>query len=373
MCRTPKYVIDLDKFADNCMAISNHFSAEWGENIEYGYSVKTNRDAKLIKYADEVLKWNIEVVSPDEYHYCKHHGIKDDNIILNGPCKKELLKQLEECPKIINLDNVSEVVEFVKLYQNYDGFVGLRVNFDLESKCPGETTVGQGVSRFGIDADSKDFLECVKLLRNNGINNIGLHLHTSTKSRSMKVFSELAMEAVKLKKKTMTDFCFIDMGGGFFGGQIVKGKPSMADYATAICDVLKQEYDPQKTKLILEPGASVLATCVNYETTVINKRCIRGVNVLTVDGTLLHINPFLTKRNQPFEVLDVNYGNRTVVKRQIIGGATCMENDRLAVLYNLGELQEGDVLSFKFAGAYTMGFNSYFILNPPYVEYLERR
>ena len=50
-----------------------------------------------------------------------------------------------------------------------------------------------------------------------------------------------------------------------------------------------------------------------------------------------------------------------------------MENDRLAVLYNLGELQEGDVLSFKFAGAYTMGFNSYFILNPPYVEYLERR
>lgn len=94
--------------------------------------------------------------------------------------------------------------------------------------------------------------------------------------------------------------------------------------------------------------------------------------MLTVDGSLLHINPFMNKRNQPFAVLDDNYIYRKEINKQIISGATCMENDRLATICNEKELNEGDVLSFRNVGAYTMSFNSYFILNPPSVVYLER-
>lgn len=372
MIGTPRYVVHFCQFRKNCTEVMTGFNAAWGgANVEYGYSVKTNRDPKLILYANRNLGWKIEVVSPDEYNYVKDIGINDEDIILNGPCKIQLFQQLSDLPGIVNLDNYNEVNEFVRCFPKYKGLVGLRVNFDLESRCPGETTAGEEVSRFGIDADSSEFMECINLLAKAQIVNIGLHLHTSTKTRSLNVFTEIAHKAIELKKETNYAFRFIDIGGGFFGGQIVEGKPTMNKYAATICNILKTEYSPISTKLILEPGASVLATCVTYETTILNKRSIRGVSIFTVDGSLLHINPFMTKRTQPFEILGANLAERPKKNKQIVGGATCMENDRLANLVDYTELREGDLLSFKFAGAYTMGFNSHFILNPPQVFYLK--
>lgn len=371
MIGTPRYVVHFCQFRKNCTKVMTGFNTAWGGvNVEYGYSVKTNRDSELILYANQNLGWKIEVVSPDEYNYVKGIGINDEDIILNGPCKIQLFQQFSDLPSIVNLDNYNEVNEFVRCFPRHKGLVGLRVNFDLESRCPRETTAGEEVSRFGIDADSSEFMECMNLLGKAQIVNIGLHLHISTKTRSLNVFTEIAHKAIELKQETNYDFKFIDIGGGFFGGQIVQGKPTMKQYATAICDVLKTEYNPISTKLILEPGASVLATCVSYETKIVNKRSIRGVSIFTVDGSLLHINPFMTERTQPFEILEANLAERPKINKQIVGGATCMENDRLANLVDYTELREGDLLSFKFVGAYTMGFNSHFILNPPKVEYV---
>ena len=372
MRETPRYVVHFCQFKKNCMEVMNGFNTAWGgANVEYGYSVKTNRDPELIMYANQYLGWKVEVVSPDEYNYVKSLKINDGDIILNGPCKIQLFQQLSVLPRIVNLDNYDEVDEFVRCFPKYKGLVGLRVNFNLESKCPGETTAGEEVSRFGIDADSLEFIECINLLVKSQIINIGLHLHTSTKTRSLNVFSEIAYKAVELKNKTNYEFSFIDIGGGFFGGQIVQDKPTMEQYAITICDILKEGFNPNSTKLVLEPGASVLATCVTYQTKIVNKRSIRGVNILTVDGSLLHINPFMTKRTQPFEILEPNLADRPKINKQIVGGATCMENDRLANLIDYTELREGDVLSFEFAGAYTMGFNSHFILNPPHIDYIK--
>lgn len=369
--RTPKYVVDLDKFKKNCESVMLPFNYEWNGNVEFGYSVKTNRDPKLIQYAYNCLDWDIEVVSPDEYRYCVELGIPKERIILNGPCKNELLNEIKILSGVINLDHYKEVVDFAAQHKNYSGLVGLRINFDLESVCPNETTAGTEVSRFGIDCETDIFFECLDILKNNGIHNVGLHMHCSTVTRSLKVFEALANKAVELKERAHFDFAFIDMGGGFFGGRDVCGKPKMAEYAKAICNILKNAFNPHKTKLILEPGASVLATCVTYETSIINERIIRGVKVLTIDGTLLHINPLMQDRNQPFEVLNEKYRERDIIEKQIIGGATCMENDRLASLVNKFELCVGDILSFKYVGAYTMGFNSYFILDPPHVKYME--
>lgn len=364
----PSYIVDFSKFKENCFAVTSAFGREWGSRTVYGYSVKTNHDAELIKFAAKQLGWYIEVVSPDEYFYCKSLGIQPERMILNGPCKEDLLKQTADAIQYINLDNLDEVVAFCES-PRMDCHVGLRVNFNLEDDCPGETTAGKEVSRFGIDAESHDLDDALRQLVHAGCQSIGLHMHTSTKSRSLGVFRALARKAVEIKQQNNIDFSFVDIGGGFFGGQKIVGKPSMEEYAKVICGELKAAFDPQSTVLILEPGASVLATCVTYRTSVINVRKIRNVNVVTLSGTLLHVNPFMASRKQPF-VVQNDLQNRPVVDKQIVCGATCMENDRFAILEQEKELQKGDVLIFSAAGAYTMGLNSHFIFNPPAVEYI---
>lgn len=363
----PVYQVDLFRFRKNCEDIMIPFTREWGDNISFGYSVKTNRDKRLIQYAYSKLGWLIEVVSPDEYTYCAEIGIPCHKMIINGPCKESIINSEKNCIGYMNLDNLDEVKAFCKS-GNCLSKVGLRINFDLESECPTETTAGNEVSRFGIDCENHDLDRAISLLRAVGIEDVGIHLHTSTKTRSLKVFRTLSEKAVELRNRYNIEFSFVDIGGGFWGGQRLSGKPTMEEYANIICEKLKEGFNPLHTTLLLEPGASVLATCVSYETTVVNVRVIRGVRVVTVDGTLLHINPFLIKREQPFDIKS-SFIHRSTVKKQIICGSTCMENDRFAMVENGNEILKGDKLVFNNVGAYTMTFNSYFILNPPKIKY----
>ncbi len=367
MEKTPYYFVDYKKFRNNCMDVMQAFENEWGSNLIFGYSVKTNRYEGLIKYAYNELGWYAETVSPDEYNYCLRLNIDSSKVILNGPCKRKIINSAFENGTYLNLDNLDEVIELCKCSQIKDNVrVGLRVNFDLESICPGETTAGQSVSRFGIDCHSDDFKTAIELLKEHGLTKVGLHMHMSTKTRSLNVFQALAEQTVNLIGEYNMDVPFIDMGGGFFGGQIVEGKPSMKEYAKRICSTLKKKIKPDKTTLILEPGASVLATSVSYVTKVINTRKVRDVNIITLDGTMLHVNPFMSKRNQPF-IANIDK-ERHCVDKQILCGCTCMENDRFGELEYKVELRVGDELIFKNVGAYTMAFNSHFIIEPPQIK-----
>ena len=362
----PKYIVDFYKFEENCNEVQQAFDREWNANTIYGYSVKTNRNQELIKFAYNNA-WYIEMVSPDEYEYCRNLGIEPDRMILNGPCKEKLIEQEKLEVEYINLDNLDEVYVYCK--SGVNSRVGLRINFDMEQMCPGETTAGDEVSRFGFDSEGDELLQAVDILKKHGHENIGVHLHTSSVTRSTDFFAALAQKTVLLKEKLNINFDYIDIGGGFFGGQKIVGKPLMDDYAKTICNILKEAFSPCQTTLILEPGASVIATCVSYQTAVINVRDIRGTKIITLDGTLLHINPFMVKRSQPYIVMN-NLENREIIEKQIICGSTCMEKDRFDLVENKSEIKKGDILCFHNVGAYTMEFNSSFIFNPPKVEYV---
>ena len=85
---------------------------------------------------------------------------------------------------------------------------------------------------------------------------------------------------------------------------------------------------------------------------------------LTIDGSLLHINPFLVQREVDYKVYAT--GENKILK-QVLCGATCLEKDRIVCLDNEKELKIGDYIQINYVGAYTMGFNNYFINCPPYI------
>jgi diaminopimelate decarboxylase len=365
---TPCYVIDIYKFRKNIEYFRKSFCNEWGNNILIGYSVKTNHSKDLIK---EVRTHNymVEVVSEDEYNYVLNIGYSPDNIIYNGPDKGE--KSMFNALKlggILNLDNFSDINFIINnrsLFDSSKCLIGLRVNFDLEHLCKEETTAGENVSRFGLCVENGDFEKALSILNKNNINLDGLHLHYSTKTRSLFVFKSLAQKAKELvlKYKIKNEVKFIDIGGGFWGGRVLSGKPTMKEYAEVICSELRTVFTPGKVTLILEPGASIIATAVDYLTKVRNVREIRNTKVITVDGSSLDINPLMFDRI-PEYCLNIK-DKRKMIPKQIICGSTCMEHDRFINLSNQIELKERDLITFYNAGAYTMCFNNCFINLPP--------
>lgn len=365
---TPYYLIHKKQFEQNCSEIEDSFQKRWGKNVIFGYSVKTNNCRELVSMSKD-RGWFAEVVSEDEFNYINGLGFGDGKVICNGPVKGNMLQRALQQGLIVNLDNLQEVAavcDFVR----HNGIkkdktkIGLRVNFDLESACPGETTAGRSVSRFGINYENGDLGNAIKILREHQICVSGLHMHTSTKSRSLAVFKELSWMARKLADEFRLDLEYIDLGGGLFGGQRAKDRPTMSEYAEVICAELKKGFDSEKVVLILEPGASIIATAVDYVTQVVNVRDICGEKVITLDGTALHINPFMTMRTPHFSVSGVGAKEIDV---QHVCGCTCMETDRFVVLNHEKELLEGSLFSFHYAGAYTMSFNSNFIVRPPSV------
>ena len=90
--------------------------------------------------------------------------------------------------------------------------VGIRVNFDLEKMCPGQTTMGEAGGRFGFSYENGTFaavLERVQRIPN--VEVTGLHLHSSSKSRSVAVFEAIASMACKLSG-IFPEPAYVDLG-----------------------------------------------------------------------------------------------------------------------------------------------------------------
>lgn len=377
---TPCYVIDSDIFIENLEQFQKAFSDNWSDNIIFGYSVKTNNNSGFLKLADR-LGMYAEVVSDDEYDWAGSVGYEPSKMIFNGPQKsEEKLMEALQSDGIVNLDNFSEI-EWIRQKDFACGEirakVGLRINFDLEAVCPGETTAGKEVSRFGFCIENGDLYKAVEILHKKGIAVSGFHLHYSTKSRSIRIYEQLTRNTVDLIKQLglVNEIEFIDVGGGFFYGKncFSTGKPQLHEYSDTICSVLKEVLNPADVTLILEPGASLISTAVAYYTKVMNVRRIREDVILTTDGSSLDINPFQVKRSVIYEIHYKNTNKeRNMADRQIVAGSTCMENDRFTTIIGGKELLAGDILKFDCSGAYTMGFNSCFINLPPRVYLKEQ-
>ncbi len=364
--QTPCYLIDEDELEYNINRIKSSFSKHWRGPLCIGYSVKTNHLKWILEYMKDKGVF-AEVVSRDEYLYSRRLGFSPSNIIFNGPYKdKEILEQAVSNGSIVNLDSFAEIESLKEFSKSKTIEVGLRINFDLEKMCPGETAMGDEPSRFGFCVENGEFERALKLCDKYSIKVVGIHVHQSTKTRSLKIYSALAKQAIRYIREYDLEesLKYIDIGGGFFGGRDVLGKPTFDEYATAICEELSTLDNSENIQLIIEPGASVIATPISYISKVIDIKDVRQNRIVTVDGSILHIDPFITKRQSSYKLYS---GEKPYKDKQVICGSTCMENDRLIYLKQEKALDIGDIIQIEKCGSYTMCYNSCFINLPPAV------
>lgn len=362
--QTPYFVIDepiLQRYYD---MLTDSLSRSW-PNYLIGYSFKTNSLPWLVSFVKRNGAY-AEVVSEDEYLLARYLGYTDCEIIYNGPYKSQKsFGDVLLAGGYVNLDSRQELgwlTKLVKLHPDKIFKVGIRANFDLEKMCPGETTMGETSGRFGFCYETGRFAEAVALIRNlPNVQIAGLHLHSSSKTRSVNIFLSIARMACRLQEEFDFNLEYVDLGGGYCGG--MEGRPEYPDYFPVVAKELARRFSPEQTRLIVEPGISLISKCTTFVTSVFDSRDIKGVRYLMTDGSRFNIDPTMIKNSHLFHI-EYNTDNakdRPLMERQIVSGFTCMEVDRLFTYENHPELVPGDRIIYENVGGYTMSLNPLFI------------
>lgn len=357
--KTPCFVIrthQVDSLVESC---KREFHKIWPEGI-VGYSFKTNNLPWIIKYMKEKGLW-AEVVSSDEYQLAKAIGYRTDNIIFNGPVKgkSEFIEAVEE-GAIVNIDSKRELEWLLEcnIEKISKSKIGLRVNFCLEDFCPGESQEGKEDGRFGFSYEKEELKKAINFLTYHNIPLGGLHLHCSSKTRSINIYKTIAIIASQIVRDYKLNLNYIDIGGGFFGG--VSGKPTFKEYFAEVNSVFLSNPLFKNINVIIEPGMSLIGASVDYLTTVVDTKITKNNLFILLDGSRIHIDPLMRKKSYSFRIEREDSIVRTNKNNQILCGFTCMEGDRFFEL-NDQMLEVGDRVIFEKVGAYTMGLSPQFI------------
>lgn len=363
--KTPYYVIDQKSLDDNFEKLERALKKHWS-NFIIGYSYKTNALPWIIRHFDR-LGCYAEVVSEEEYRLAKLVGVKKGNLIYNGPIKtKETFLEAIRDGCIVNIDSEREI-DWLDELPRKNRVIGIRVNFDIERMCPGQSQCPEEGGRFGFCYENGEFSKAVTMLQEKGARVSGLHLHTSSKSRGLDIYRAIAMVACDIQKEFRLDLDYVDVGGGFFGG--LPTKPQFDEYMALMADILSTQFDKGRTSLIIEPGMAVIGAPVRYVTTVIDVKDTQYNRFVVTDGSRTSIDPLMSKSSY-FHSYERS-ADSSIVPKQIICGYTCMEHDRLFEAIEEPALLPGDRIIYDKVGAYTMCLTPLFIKYFPDV-YVER-
>lgn len=359
----PFYRIKEKDLLYDISLLRDSLTKHWG-NFVMGYSVKTNSLPWLLSYL-KGQGFYAEVVSATEYDLAARLGFPANRIIYNGPIKdKEVFDTVLLAGGYVNLDSSDEflfIKELSARYPDKQFCVGVRVNCDIASLCPSEQLVEEEGGRFGYCYENGSLKAVIDNLHS--LSNVkvgGLHLHSSTQSRTVQVYGALAQMAVNIAREYALDLDYVDMGGGYFGGR--DDKPDYRDYFAEICKVLGTYFDKTKTTVIAEPGVSLISRATTFETEVLDIKDIRGRKFLVTNGSRVNLNPLVTRHVYPHHIVyKDDPSGRPIEKTQWVCGATCMEYDRLFEIVDDKALLPGDKIIYDTAGGYTMCLNPLFI------------
>lgn len=356
--KTPCFVVDKQILDDGISLLTSSLEKYWNNYI-VGYSFKTNSLPWVVDYAKK-SGFYAEVVSDDEYSLARLMNFDEDKVVYNGPIKsKESFLEALNFSCIVNVDTKREIEWLKELPKDKSYKVGVRINFDIESACPTESACGDEGGRFGFcyeNGEFKNAFDAIQAMENVSV--CGIHLHCSSKTRSLNIYKAIAQMACKIKEEFGINFEYVDIGGGFFGG--MDNRPKFPDYFRLVSEILSKAYNPVETMIIVEPGMSLIGPAIDFVTSVIDVKDTTYNRFVITDGSRTNVDPLMTKSAYFDEIIYQNY-DRAEMEKQVICGFTCMEHDRMFVLESGKELMVDDKIVYHKVGAYTMCLSPLFI------------
>ncbi len=365
---TPLFLADTAILVERYTSLREMLERLWGPSA-IAYSFKTNYAVAESRVLQEEGAW-AEVVSGREYRLARRLGYAGEEIVFNGPYKRddELRNALRD-GALIHVNDPPELERLLALLPpRWSGVrIGLRV----------AAGPGVGPSRFGFSlARGEADAAVARVASVDGAELAGFHLHLKGDTDDSSSYREAARELARfiadvtprLGGKRLAS---IDLGGGFPAhGPKPRSRDRWAprpieEYVQAITEELAPGLAAnERPRLILEPGRYLVADAIVFVSEIVRVQRDAGLQLVTCDGAVSML-PLTHYCPQVVRVFSRELEPRSgAPEPSIVFGASCREND---VLYRglLPRATAGEYLVFYAAGAYNSTLSPAFIFDTP--------
>ncbi len=342
---SPVYVYDAEKINFQYKRLTNAFGKV--KHLKLNYAVKALSNISILKLFNS-LGAGIDTVSIQEVHLGLKAGFKPESIIFtpNGVS----LEEIEKAAKLgvqINIDNLSILEQFGTKHPKIP--VCIRINPHVMAGGNTNISVGHIDSKFGISIHQIPLL--LRIVENTKMNINGIHMHTGSDILDIDVFlyaSEILFETAKNFK----DLEFIDFGSGFKVpykvGDIETNIEELGEKLSKRFNEFCKDYGRDLT-LAFEPGKFLVSEAGVFLAKVNVVKQTTSTVFAQIDSGFNHlIRPMLY--GSQHDILNISNPKGRERFYSVVG--YICETDTFANNRRISEINEGDILCFKNAGAY---------------------
>jgi len=357
----PLYVYDYDIIERQYKRLTSAFDVK---QLRINYACKALTNVNILKLMNN-LGAGLDTVSIQEVRLGLLSGFKPQDIIYTPNCVS--LEEITEAVRLgvrINIDNISILEQFGSLYPEYP--VCIRVNPHIMAGGNSKISVGHIDSKFGISFHQMPHV--LRIVEATGLKVEGLHMHTGSEILDSEVFL-IGAEILFKQAHHLPDLDYLDFGSGFKVSYKNDGiETDIEDLGKKISkrfNFFCKEYGRDLT-LIFEPGKYLVSEAGFFFSRVNVVKQTTSTVFAGIDSGLNHlIRPMMYDSYHSIINVSKTEGRKRIYT---VVGYIC-ETDTFGVNRQMHEIQEGDILCIKNAGAYcfTMSSNYNSRFRPPEV------
>ena len=348
---SPLYVYNAEKIISQYHKLENAFSDV--KNLKINYATKALSNISVLKLIRS-LNGNLDCVSIQEVQLGLQAGFTPDQLCFtpSGVSMSELDQAVMLGAKI-TLDSLPILEEFGLKYPDIP--ISIRINPHIMAGGNKKISVGHVSSKFGI---SKEHMaEVLEIINRTGTRIDGVHMHTGSDILDIDVFVKGAEILFEIAMN-FNDLDFIDFGGGFKVAYKEDDTATDIDEFGKIMSARFNEFCKEYGRDLViefEPGKFLVSECGYFLAKVNVVKPNTNTIFAGIDSGLNHfIRPMYYDAYHHIDNISNSNGEE---KDYTVVGYIC-ETDTFAKNRPLAEIRQGDILSFKNAGAYCFSMAS---------------
>ncbi|MTI86804.1 MAG: diaminopimelate decarboxylase [Balneolaceae bacterium] len=349
--KTPFYYYDIEVLQQTLEKVK---AEGLSRGFHIHFALKANHQQKMLKYVKEA-GLGADCVSGGEIQQAINCGFSPDEIAFAGVGKsdEEIELALSHDIFCFNCESPQELRVLNELAGKHDttARIALRLNPNVDAKTHKYITTGLKENKFGINEEDLDsVLDALVDLGN--LKLIGIHFHIGSQIEQLQPFKTLCRRANELSSYIEGrgfKLSVINVGGGFGINYDHPNDNAVPDFKTFF-DLFEQniQLKPHQN-LHFELGRSVVGQCGSLITKVLFTKKGRAKNFAIVDAGMTElIRPALYQARHRIDVLTSNKPK----KNYDVVGPVCESSDTFRKDVTIPEVERGDLIAIRSAGAY---------------------